>query len=124
VVISWEPKQKFIRGLTSGRNSLQGSKCIFALLKLQTASGLAWCLPECHCLFLGGQGQQLVIAAATDAPIFHDIFTWCACQFIFLFATTSFDIFMTSFPKGKCSLGDLCCVPQHELWKHYPGCNG
>jgi hypothetical protein len=41
-----------------------------------------------------------------------------------LFITTSSDIFMTSFPKGQCSLGDSCCVPQHELQKQCPGCNG
>jgi len=48
----------------------------------------------------------------------------CTCRFIFLFITTSSDIFMTSFPKGQCSLGDSCCVPQHELQKQCPGCNG
>jgi hypothetical protein len=31
---------------------------------------------------------------------------------------------MTSFPKGRCSLGDLCNFPQHELRKHCPGCDG
>jgi hypothetical protein len=32
------------------------------------------------------------------------------------------DTSMTSFPKGPCSLGDSCIVPQHELRKNCPGC--
>ena len=31
---------------------------------------------------------------------------------------------MTSFPTGRCSLGDACFVPHHELRKRCPGCDG
>jgi hypothetical protein len=41
----------------------------------------------------------------------------------FLFATKQL-LCMTSFPMGRCCRGDSCIVPQHELRKHCPGCNG
>jgi hypothetical protein len=33
-------------------------------------------------------------------------------------------LIMTSFSTGRCSLGDACFVPQHELRKRFPGCDG
>ncbi len=56
--------------------------------------------------------------------IFSYFFRLSACRH----DSSSHDIFIfpmtTTFPTGPCCLGDSCFVPQHELRKNCPGCQG